>query len=67
MQKPHKLDEMLALASKLSKGHHFLRIDLYEINGSVFFSEFTFFTDAGFEPYHPEHWDFDFGKLINIL
>lgn len=66
MQKPHKLDEMLALASKLSKGHHFLRIDLYEINGSVFFSEFTFFTDAGFEPYHPEHWDYDFGEMIQI-
>ena len=66
LSRPSKLDEMIAIAEKLSKGHHFLRIDLYEINGSVFFSEYTFFTDAGFEPYHPDHWDKDFGQMINV-
>ena len=45
---------MLETARTLSEGFHFLRVDLYEINGEVYFSEFTFFSDAGFAPFEPE-------------
>lgn len=42
LKKPVTLDEMLELAGILSQGHLFLRTDFYEVNGQVYFSEFTF-------------------------
>lgn len=33
---------MLKIAEKLSKGFPFLGVDLYEINGKIYFSELTF-------------------------
>lgn len=40
--KPEKLAEMLRIAAKLSKGFPFVRIDLYEVDGKVWFGEMTF-------------------------
>ena len=46
---PVKLNEMLEIAEKLSKGVPQLRVDLYEIKGQVYFGELTFFTSSGFD------------------
>ncbi len=64
--RPHRLNEMLELAEKLSAGFHFLRVDLDELNGDVVFSEFTFFSDAGFAPFEPEEWNRTLGSWIRI-
>ena len=64
--RPECLDEMLSMASALSQGFHFLRVDLYEINGKVYFSEFTFFSDAGFAPFHPDSWNETLGSWIYV-
>jgi hypothetical protein len=42
VKRPNNLDEMLTVASKLSKGFDFVRVDLYNINGRPFFGELTF-------------------------
>ena len=64
--RPKRLSEMLEIAEKLSSGFHFLRVDLYEINGEIFFSEFTFFSDAGFAPFEPEEWNRILGSWIHL-
>lgn len=66
--KPEKFDEMLEIAKKLSQGVPFLRIDLYIVNGSIIFSEHTFFTDAGYSIFEPEeeHWDEKLGEWIDL-
>ena len=64
--RPQRLSEMLVIAEKLSAGFHFLRVDLYEINGEIFFSEFTFFSDAGFAPFEPEDWNRILGSWIRL-
>lgn len=43
---------MLEIATKLSEGLKYIRIDLYEINKKVYFGEITFFPGAGFYPYN---------------
>ena len=55
--KPAKFDEMVKIAKSLSSGHPFLRVDLYEINNKVYFSELTFSPCGGFMPFVPEEWD----------
>ena len=64
--KPERLDQMLSIARKLSKGHSFLRVDVYVINGDVYFSEFTFFSDAGFAAFEPKQWDYTLGSWITL-
>ncbi len=66
LPKPQTLPEMLRLAALLSEGFPFLRTDFYEINGLVYFSEFTFYSDSGFERFHPEDWDEKLGALIRL-
>ncbi len=66
LPKPQTLPEMLRLAALLSEGFPFLRTDFYEINGRVFFSEFTFYSDSGFERFYPDEWDRKLGELIRL-
>ncbi len=66
LPKPEKLEEMLNIARQLSDGHPFLRVDLYEINGNVYFSELTFFSDAGNAKFEPEEWDYTLGSWITL-
>ena len=66
LEKPKTLNIMLELGSKLSEGFPFLRTDFYEVNGRVYFSEFTFFSDAGMCRFVPEKWDEELGSRIDI-
>ena len=52
------------IAEELAKGTTFSRIDLYEINGKVYFGEMTFFHCSGFEDFHPEEWNRIFGDWV---
>lgn len=49
MAKPEKLDEMISMARKLSKDFPYVRVDLYYINGNIYFGELTF-TPSGCIP-----------------
>lgn len=48
-EKPAGLDEMFQMADKLSQGMPFVRVDLYNIDGTIYFSEWTFFPCSGFD------------------
>lgn len=64
--KPEKFEEMKELAAKLTQGFKFVRLDLYEINGEIYFGEYTFFHAGGFWPFYPEKYEKIFGDLINL-
>ena len=66
IEKPKLFEEMKLLASKLSKGMKFVRIDLYEINNKIYFGEFTFFHCGGFWPMQPDEWEKKLGDLISL-
>lgn len=64
--RPTKFDEMIKVAKKLSEGHPFMRVDLYEISGEVYFSELTLFPCGGFMPFTPNEWDRKLGDMIEL-
>lgn len=64
--KPSRFDEMIKIAQILSKGFPFLRVDLYEINGQVYFSELTFSPNSGMMPFLPEEYDTIVGENIHL-
>ncbi len=64
--RPKTLNEMLDLASKMSAGFPFLRVDFYEVNGETYFSEFTFYSDGGMARFEPNEWDYKLGEWIKL-
>lgn len=65
-QKPKGFEEMKQLAAKLSKGLSEVRVDFYDVNGKVYFGEFTFFHFGGMVPFKPVEWDYTFGSWIKL-
>lgn len=66
LTKPSNFEEMKELAAKLSKGFPFVRVDLYSVSGRIYFSEFTFFSDAGYQRFYPDEWDLKLGEMIEL-
>ena len=64
--KPDKLEEMIELSRELSRDTLFLRVDLYEINGEVYFGELTFTPCSGFMPFAPREWDAKVGDMLHL-
>ncbi len=66
IDKPECFEEMKALCEKLTAGMKTVRLDLYEIDGRVYFGEFTFFHGGGFYLFDPPEWEKKLGDLIKI-
>jgi len=68
LEKPKQLSDMIDLVNKLSSHFNipFLRIDIYIHKNKLYFSEFTFFSDAGFAKFNPEEYDTKLGEMIKI-
>ena len=65
--KPKTMDKMFEIASKLSQGMKYVRIDLYEIRNRVYFGEYTFFPDSGLDKNILKETDIKFGKSLKIF
>ena len=65
-EKPNGFQQMLDLAAQLTVGIENVRVDLYSVNGRIYFGEFTLFHASGFAPFYPEEWDQKFGEMLRI-
>lgn len=65
-QKPASFEEMKKLAAILSKGIPHVRVDLYDVNGKVYFGEMTYSHWGGMMPFEPEEWDYTLGSWIKL-
>jgi hypothetical protein len=50
---PASLPEMLEVAAALGAAFDFIRVDLYEVDGEVWFSELTPYPGGGLDPFDP--------------
>lgn len=64
--KPLHFELMKDIAKKLSANTTFVRIDLFEVDNVVYFSEFTLYPASGFMPFVPEEYDTKLGSWINL-
>lgn len=62
--KPENFELMIHLAEKLSSGMPQARMDFYDINGQIYFGEYTFFHHGGFVPFIPEKYDYEWGNKL---
>lgn len=63
---PEHLDEMLRVARILSEGIDFVRIDLYDLKGRVYFGEMTFSPACGIFPYMTDQFISEMGGRLKI-
>lgn len=63
---PEKLGEMLEVARALTADFDFARVDLYEVDGRVYFGEMTFSPAAGVFPYFSEEFLLSQGRKLTI-
>lgn len=68
IEMPSKFEEMKKIASVCASeiGADFVRVDLFEVNNRVFFSEFTFTPCGGYMPFSPEDYDEIIGELLKL-
>lgn len=66
IRKPVGFEKMLEISRKLSKGFPHVRVDLYDINGHIYFGELTFFHFSGNVPFEPEEWDYKIGEWLHL-
>ena len=66
ISKPDNFDEMIALVRILVKDIPHVRLDLYDVNGKIYFGEFTFFDSSGMANFEPVEWDYILGSYIKL-
>lgn len=66
IKKPENWDKMIEIARKLSQPFPFCRVDLYNLDGKIYFGEITFYHGGGCNDIQPEKWDLEIASWINI-
>lgn len=63
---PKNYDKLVELSEKLAKGIPEVRIDFYDVDGKIYFGEYTFFDSSGFGKFNPEEMDYKFGSMLDL-
>ncbi|MFA0050644.1 ATP-grasp fold amidoligase family protein [Vibrio breoganii] len=57
MEAPENFEEMLEIVCKLAAPFNYVRVDLYNLSGRVYFGELTFAHGAGLQRFYPNKYD----------
>lgn len=63
---PCNYDTMVNVAEQLSKQFPHVRVDLYNVNGKIYFGELTFYDGSGYMSFVPDSFDFTAGEYFEI-
>ena len=66
LSKPENWDEMVKIAEDLASKFPFVRVDLYNINGKIYFGEMTFTPAKGTLILDDDKCDFEMGEWLDI-
>ena len=62
IEKPENYEKMIEIAERLSEGFPYVRVDLYNVSGKIYFGELTFYPWSGYVQFTPDSYDFLFGE-----
>lgn len=64
--KPVNFEKMVKISENLSEVFPHVRVDLYNVNGTIIFGELTFFDGSGYQSYKPDEYDFVLGDKFKL-
>lgn len=65
-ERPAHWEKMIETARMLAKEFPFVRVDLYEVEGRIYFGELTFSPDNGIAKTMPEEWNKKLGGIYDL-
>lgn len=65
-EKPVNYEKMVEIANSLSQGFPHVRVDLYNVDGTIIFGEMTFFNASGYTQFEPDDFDFQLGSFFQL-
>lgn len=66
LEKPAMFETMKTVVKKLCDGFDYVRVDLYLIDGVIYFGEMTFTDGRGQECVQPIEWDYKLGEMWKL-
>ncbi|MBQ6915819.1 MAG: ATP-dependent carboxylate-amine ligase, partial [Kiritimatiellae bacterium] len=66
LPKPYGLEQMLAIASDISRDFPFIRVDFYSLNQKVYIGELTMYPFSGCVQFKPDSFDFELGSYFEL-
>lgn len=67
IDKPAQFERMKELAQVLARDYPHVRIDFYEVEGRIYFGEYTFYPGNGLEEFASYDDDLELGKMITVI
>lgn len=66
VEKPKSFDRMHSIAKTLAQDFYYVRVDLYNLEGEIYFGELTFHSESGLGAFVPTKWDHNFGNILKL-
>lgn len=66
IERPVNFNFMVEIAESLASDFPHVRVDLYNIDGDIFFGEMTFYNASGYTTFDPDEFDFKMGEKFNL-
>jgi len=66
IEAPINFDKMKKIVKRLSEDFAHVRVDLYNINGSIYFGELTFYDTSGYQKFNKDEFDYILGDLFEL-
>ncbi len=65
-KKPENFDEMVVIAEKLADSLDYVRVDMYNIDGKIFFGEFTLYPASGLQKLYSMDFEREIGAIWEL-
>ena len=66
LKKPKNFERLLECAAILAKGHKQARVDLYDIDGKIYFGEMTMTSQGGYMNYFSKEFLQEMGQQYEV-
>lgn len=65
-EKPENYATLLQYAERLAGDFPHVRVDMYDVDGEIYFGELTFYNASGYMEYDPDSFDIEIGKKWDL-
>ena len=66
INRPKNFEEMVGIVRKLCVGIPHVRVDLYNVDGRIYFGELTLDDSSGYDNMNSDEWDLKFGGWLQL-
>lgn len=66
VSRPENFEKMIEIARSLSAPFPHVRVDLYNVDGEIYFGELTFYDGSGYFKTDPDFFDFEIGDMFDL-